>query len=201
MGLEDAKNKKMLYHLTRIDNIESIMENGLLPRKTVVERSMSFKDVADAEIIDKRTRLGLDAYIPFHFHPYSAFDVAVKHNHDASQMLYICIDRTFARKNGFKVLPMHPLSINEYTLYDYDKGFEMIDWDTLMETGRVDTYAREVKMAECLTDKTIDPNDFSCIYVPSYEMQQNVEDCMRRYNIVFPPPYVNTCPVFFNINK
>lgn len=78
MGLDNAKNGKLLYHLTSIDNLDSIFENGLLPRKYVRENEIGFKDIADPEIIDKRELLGLDKYTPFHFHPYTAFDYAVK---------------------------------------------------------------------------------------------------------------------------
>lgn len=49
-----------------------------MPRKILRENTVTFGDVADPEIIRKREVLGLDGYIPFHFHPYSAFDVAVK---------------------------------------------------------------------------------------------------------------------------
>lgn len=79
----------MLYHLTELDNLDFILEYGLLSRKIILENGIRFNDVADENIIDKRTELGLDGYTPFHFHPYSAFDVAVKSMHDVRQMIYI----------------------------------------------------------------------------------------------------------------
>ena len=78
MGLENAQTGKLLYHLTEVKNLESIIRVGLVPRKVLVENEVRFEDVANPEIIIKRERLGLDGYIPFHFHPYSAFDMAVK---------------------------------------------------------------------------------------------------------------------------
>ena len=73
MGLKDAKEGKLLYHLTELKNLESIIDFGLVPRKILRENTVTFGDVADPEIIRKRESLGLDGYIPFHFHPYSAF--------------------------------------------------------------------------------------------------------------------------------
>ena len=35
MGIETAKTGKLLYHLTKLDNLESIIKYGLLPRKKV----------------------------------------------------------------------------------------------------------------------------------------------------------------------
>jgi hypothetical protein len=47
MGIENARNGKLLYHLTRLYNLDSILENGLLSRKTVKDNNMRFSDVAD----------------------------------------------------------------------------------------------------------------------------------------------------------
>ena len=73
-----------------------------------------------------------------------------------------------------------------------------IDWETLMEVGRNDNYAKEVKMAECLTDLIVPPQCFKCIYVPSEEVRQIVEEKLEKYDIDFPPPYVNVMKQWFN---
>ncbi|MGO5052985.1 DarT ssDNA thymidine ADP-ribosyltransferase family protein [Lachnospiraceae bacterium LCP25S3_G4] len=198
MGIENARNGKLLYHLTKAENIDSIMNYGLLPRKVILENSIAFGDVADREIISKRTELGLDGYTPFHFHPYSAFDAAVKHSFNPQNMLYICIDRELARLNHFKILPRHPLSELEVELYEYDEGYSMIDWDTMEEKGRTDNEAREVKMAECLTDLIVPPSCFKCIYVPNQEVKDIVEAAMEKHDVTFSPPYVNVQKVWFN---
>lgn len=147
MGLKNAKEGKLLYHLTELKNLESIIDSGLVPRKILRENTVTFGDVADPEIIRKREVLGLDEYIPFHFHPYSAFDVAVKKTHAGEEMIYICITRSLARYNNFRILPKHPLALEECQLYDYDKGFEMIDWYILTRVGQNDENARQIKMA------------------------------------------------------
>jgi hypothetical protein len=198
MGIEKAKDGKLLYHLTELDNLDSILKFGLLPRKLIVENSIKFTDVADGKIIDKRTVLGLDGYTPFHFHPYSAFDTAVKHTYNPKNMIYICIDRELARHNNFKILPQHPLSEQECVLYDYDEGIGKIDWDTLTTIGRNDNYAKEVKMAECLTDLVVPANCFKIIYVPSDTIKNQVEEKLKKYEVSFPPPYVNVQSVWFD---
>ena len=69
---------KLLYHLTQLSNLDSIISHGLVPRSVLEQHGAFFSDVADSEIMRKRKAFGLDTYIPFHFHPYSSFDVAVK---------------------------------------------------------------------------------------------------------------------------
>ena len=47
MGLKDAKEGKLLYHLTELKNLESIIDFGLVPRKILRENTVTFGDVAD----------------------------------------------------------------------------------------------------------------------------------------------------------
>lgn len=197
MGLDNAKDGKLLYHLTELENLESIILEGLKPRKMLLENRAHFADIADPNIISERTILGLDQYIPFHFHVYSAFDVAVKNNHVDEQLVYICIHRNFAKANNFKILPRHPLSKEEYKLYDYDTGMEEIDWDILMEVGSRADGAKNIKMAECLSDMIIPASCFQSIAVATKENKEYVERLLQECNIDYPPPYVDIQPMWF----
>lgn len=135
--------------------MEDIINNGLLPRRVLLENGQNFDDIADPQIINKREELDLDQFTPFHFHPYSAFDVAVKNTYPEDKFVYICIKRALAEFNDFKILIKHPLSQGDCVLYDYAEGISKIDWDTMERAGTTDEYSRNVKMAECLTDKRI----------------------------------------------
>lgn len=197
MGLEGVREKKLLYHLTKVSNMETIIRYGMLPRRYLLEHGMLFEDVADPQIINKREELGLDKYTPFHFHPYSAFDVAVKSKYATEKFVYVCIKRALAEFNDFKVLIKHPLSQQDCVLYDYKTGVNNIDWDTMESVGATDEYARNVKMAECLTDKCIPAELFQCVYVPDIETKQYIEKLFQDKGITEQPPYVSEQPKWF----
>lgn len=197
MGLEKVKDKKLLYHLTKLDNMENIIKYGLLPRRYLLEHDFMFEDVADSQIISKREELELDKYTPFHFHPYSAFDVAVKHTYSSDKFVYICIKRALAEFNNFKVLIKHPLSQQECILYDYIQGVNNIDWDAMETTGLTDEYSRNVKMAECLTEKCIPAELFQCVYVPDEATKLYIENLFCHNGIMEQPPYVDIQPRWF----
>ena len=197
MGLEGVRDKKLLYHLTKIDNMENIIKHGLLPRKYLSGKGLSFGNVADPKIISKREELGLDQYIPFHFHPYSAFDVAVKNKYCEDKFVYICIKRALAEFNNCKILIKHPLSQQDCILYDYTEGMDKIDWDTMEKPGAVDEYSKNVKMAECLTEKRIPAELFQCVYVPDENSQTYIEELFRKNGIMEHPPYVAVQPKWF----
>lgn len=197
MGLDNTRNKKLLYHLTRLDNMPSIIDNGLLSREDVRKRKLTYHDVADPEIISRRKLLGLDVFIPFHFHPYSAFDVAVKRSHPDDKFVYITIRRELASLAGFKILTRHPLSKEECTIYNYDEGFANIDWDTMETVGTDDPYSKNVKMAECLSDKPIAAALIHCVYVPDEWTKEYVEQLFWDKGITEQPPYVSVKETFF----
>lgn len=197
MGLDGVRDKKLLYHLTKVDNMKTIIDYGLLPRRYLLGHDIIFEDVADSEIINKREELDLDKYTPFHFHPYSAFDVAVKNKYSEEKFAYICIKRAMAEFNNFKVLVKHPLSQRDCVLYDYVDGIAKIDWDTMEKAGATDEYSLNVKMAECLTEKRIPAELFQCIYVPDEETKLYIEKLFWEKGITEQPPYVSIQPKWF----
>lgn len=197
MGLENTRNKKLLYHLTALDNMNSIIHFGLMSRKKVIEMKITYNDVADHEILDKRELFGLDGYVPFHFRPYSAFDVAVKKSNPDTRFVYITIRRELAQIAKFKVLAKHPLSLEECVLYDFDEGIKQIDWDTLEQAGGMDSYSRNVKMAECLCPVVIPASLIQCVYVPDDWTKEYVEQLFWDEGIREQPPYVSIMEKFF----
>ena len=199
MGLENTRNKKLLYHLTALDNMNSIIKYGLLSRADVKRLGFRFNDVADPNIISGREMLGLDTYVPFHFHPYSAFDFAVKLSRPNNKFVYITVMRELAERKGFKVLIRHPLSQNECTLYNYAEGVSLIEWDTLERTGTSDAYSKNVKMAECLSDHPVPASSIHCVYVPDDWTKGFVEQLFCDNGFSGHPPYVNVMEVFFNV--
>jgi hypothetical protein len=197
MGLENTRNKKLLYHLTKLDNMASIVQHGLLSRAQVRSMGLKYHDVADSSIISKRKELGLDGFVPFHFHPYTAFDYAVKKSYPDDKFVYITIKRDLAELANFKILTKHPLSLEECILFDYNEGFGKIDWDTLERVGMDDAYSRNVKMAECLSNQAIAPSLIQCVYVPDEWAKDYVEQLFWDAGITEQPPYVSVMDVFF----
>lgn len=176
------ENGKYLYHLTKLSNIDSIISKGLASRKLLLENNVIFADVADPEIMDKRTEFGLDKYVPFHFHPYSSFDVAVKNAHPDEDFIYICLQRSLARSNNFLILPKHPLTLSEVKLYEYDEGINKIDWIAMEKSSTESKYIRDVRMAECLTEKIVPLNCFHSIAVKDNRILQFIKEKFSAVN-------------------
>lgn len=74
---------------------------------------------------------------------------------------------------------------------------EKIDWKTMEKAGATDEYSRNVKMAECITEKCIPAELFQCVHVPDEQTKQYIEKLFLEKGITEQPPYVNIQPQWF----
>lgn len=191
------KNGKLIYHLTPLYSLESIIKYGLLSRDDLCKNDIGFIDTADQEILNERKRLGLSQFIPFHFHIHTAYDTVVKNVNSGKIFIYICLHRDFAKENGFMILPIHPASNEQPELFNYIEGFNIIDWDT-MELSIPEVidrdidlrYHKQVRMAECLSPIPIPVGCFQSINVPDETVKKTVVDLLEVYGIK-DRPYIN----------
>lgn len=181
-----AKTGKLIYHLTAINNFESIIRNGLRPRNKIKPNI----DVADNEILNGRNKYNLLDYVPFHFFINTPFDGAVKKKYKTTDFIYICLEREIAKMNEFKIIPCHPLSnrlINyENILFDYDKGFDLIEWDKIDSGNRnyTDQDIKNACMAECLYNGIISCRRFSSISVKDVESFKKIDKILLKFGFV-----------------
>ena len=93
-----ARDKKLLYHLTSLGNLESIVAHGLLPRAELVRRGLAFTDVADSEILRGRESWALEETVPFHFLAKTPFSYRIAHRPGAGPLVLLCVRRSLARR-------------------------------------------------------------------------------------------------------
>lgn len=180
---KSIKDGNLLYHLTSIDNLENIFNNGLLSRKDALNKKLIQSDIADSEIIAKRKELGIDDCVPFHFYGQTPFAGAVlktTENKDKN-FCFITIKREFAKEQNFKICTAHPLSPNA-KIKDYEDGFKSIDWKNAEKRDYNDEVSKNACMAECLAASPVMPKDFSFIYVADKISKQSIEKLVEKVN-------------------
>lgn len=194
---KDYKNKQLLYHVTALDNLESILQYGILSRFDLEKKSDIGKetqnkeekllktDVANDEIIQKRRKLGILNSVPFHFFEPTPFTYCIRHEHPGTTFVAIAIKRDIAAKDEkVKVSTRHPLS-PESKILSYAEGIEKVDWDA-MGGDYNNEECKSTSMAECLFPSPVDPNFFYCIFVPDEESKNVVESLKESVNPSLP---------------
>lgn len=193
--------RKTLYHLTKLDNLDNILEYGLISRKLLIDNGLYFEDVADSEIINFRSEMNLEQYVPFHFYPHTPFDWVVQNNNPESDFLYICISKEIAEHNNFNIIPMHPLSMNPFHIYGYNEGIEAINWDLMNKRDYNNLECKSVCMAECITNLCVPYKVFQSIAVKNSAIKKIVQDKINKYkdkNNIAETIYIDERPNWFN---
>lgn len=181
-----SRDDKM-YHMTHIDNVESIIQNGLMSRNALNAKNVPFEDVADVEIISKRHNCieDLANFVLFHFDLDNAFDYNVCRRKGCNNMVILAIARPQYWSQEYKshayIFPTHPIGSECPQMYSYDAGYRLIRWDILDSTRwNNDPVVRKSRMAECVVDLPCVP--INLMYVASESTKQVVLNKLARLN-------------------
>ncbi|WP_054113030.1 DarT ssDNA thymidine ADP-ribosyltransferase family protein [Marinagarivorans algicola] len=175
------RDGKLLYHLTSIDNLESIFQKGLQSRSALSDGV--FSDVADGEIIASRKQHGLEDFVPFHFFAKSPFDYGVQRSRPEQQFVLLTVRRSTAKANNWKVVPRHPLAQAGYEILDYIPGFEAIDWALIAQRDYDNRECKVACMAECLSPNTVLADKFCRIFVKNHADHKTVSELAKQHAV------------------
>lgn len=178
MGAASHRDKKLVYHLTAIDNLPSIWERGLLSRNELLRIGLAHTDVADSEILAGRAEHDLDSMVPFHFMARNPFDYKVLRQHPDVPFALLAVRRTFARTNDWLIIPKHPLSDHVAPdILDWEAGMDAIDWSQFDRKDRdwsADAECKKTCMAEALSPRTVEASAFAMMWVRTDEDARQV---------------------------
>lgn len=189
--MADIRTQKLIYHLTGLQNLPSILERGLRPRANLA----NFVDVADQDIITDRRRLRLERFVPFHFFAKNPFDGRVQHDHPEKRFVLIAVERSKAHSLGWKIIPRHPLAGDDIEVMDYDAGMQAIDWDAMNKRDYSDQHSKCTCMAECIAPGPVAPNLFQSIRVKDTTSEAQGTKHLAGTGL---KPFVNVCPAMFS---
>lgn len=187
-----AKDGKLLYHLTALDNMASIFQNGLQPRAAL--KTGEFQDVADEEILDGRHEHDLEQYVPFHFYAKNPFDYGVQRSRSDEDFVLVTVRRSAAQTNNWKIIPRHPLAEEGYEILDYDDGFDEVDWRLIAEKDYEVRACKVACMAECLSPGSVPADKIFAVYVKTEAAEKAVRELAERHGASC---YINLMPIMF----
>ncbi|MAE92389.1 MAG: hypothetical protein CMI67_22910 [Pelagibaca sp.] len=192
---KNYKNQKLIYHLTAMSNLPSILKNGLQSR--AVLSGAGFTDVADHSILASRKSIGLEEHVPFHFFSRTPFDYAVMHKYPTTPFVVSAVHRNLAKSKNWKIVPSHPLCGAAPDIMDYEEGFNAINWELMHSEDYKYATHQEYKqtcMAECLSPVTVDAEKFHSIYVKTDADKATVQAYLKVHSLT---PHVNVAPWMF----
>ena len=175
----EPKDGKYIYHLTPLENLESIITHGLLPRNEVFD----FKDIASAEILLKRSDHQLEGFVPFHFFAKTPFCGNVEKNNPGLHFIYLAVKRHHARIRNFKIIPSHPVNYGDEPL-DWEAGMEAINWDLMALKDYSNHECKEVCMAEALFMGALKISEIDYIYTKADQVTAYIMELLAKHKLI-----------------
>ena len=169
--------KLQFWHLTHINNIPSILKHGLYAREWLGVYEIPFIDITEPYKVERRRRLGLTEYVPFHFFPWNPFDIItlLKKLNITGSFCYITLNHKQALTLKSNVTFDFPNMLREITINELDGNcLKHID-KIRTETDFTKPIQRYNALGELLVPDILRVTEFSSIIVGSDEDKELIE--------------------------
>lgn len=192
----------LLYHITHIDNLRSIFQNGgLLAQATVQKEVQTYIDVANSDIQSRRSRTripiatggNLHDYVPFYFAPRSPMLYSVCHQGgiDQEKMIYFMTNTEMIEQIGLPFVFTDAHAIMMFTnFYDDLAELERVDWDIMKATIWTDDIdhpnRKSKRQAEFLVHDKVPLEACIGFATMNAKMQQELQTILDEFNSKIP---------------
>lgn len=189
---------KHFYHFTHLENIESILENGLLSTNKKNERKIAHVDLANENIQLRRSEMEVPCepkgtihdYIPFYFTARNPMLLGVlnRKNIDQPLIVYIAVSIEKLLENNVVFTDASANTMVPPNFYNNPKHLDKLNWDLInskkwTETDKDKLHAR---MAEVLILNEM-PIEWIDSYIVYNEMaKKEIEKKYKKHNLGTP---------------
>lgn len=195
--------EKLLYHITDINNLESILQHGgLLAVNVVNQKGVEYENIAHNNIQDRRSikivplppHGNLHDYVPFYFASKSPMLYAIYkgqvegYDKGQDQIIYLITRTDIIHNAVLDYVFTDGHAVMGFT--DYFKNLEdldKIDWEVMDTRFWFDTEEdpdrKRRRQAEFLVHNVVPINALLGFAVKNEDMKQKVEEVINKYNI------------------
>jgi O-acetyl-ADP-ribose deacetylase (regulator of RNase III) len=203
--LRSRMNIKSLYYITHIDNLPSILNQGILSHKKVKELKVSYTRIYDTGIISKRKEKptpegsSLWEYANLYFQPRNPMMYRVVQEKDKRNIAVVGVNTEVLQTSGGLITDGN--AANEPTqFFPINQGLEILQQQWKIIQGDwwndLDGSKRKI-MAECLVPEKINPEFIHSIFVTDYTAKKQVEQTIGSVRVpVIPEPHIFFQPKF-----
>lgn len=192
----DIKN---LYYITHIENLPSIISQGILSHEEVERQNISFTPIYDTNIVSKRKdkstpdKQSLWQYANLYFQP-------------RNPMMYRVVNETNTNKRNIAVVAVKPTVLSQSGVIITDgnaasdvtafysgsegKGILNNNWKIIQNEWWNDEDGSKRKiMSQCLVPKIVQTNLIDSIFVADYQTKTKIQGLLGSVNIpIIPEP-------------
>lgn len=172
-----------LYYITHIDNLHSILAQGIFSHEKVEAEKVCTTPIYNAEIVSRRSQIttpdakNLWSYANLYFQPRNAMMYRVVHEKDPKNLAVVGINKKVLSEK--EVFITDGNAAHETTQFYYPaRGLEVLrqQWSIIRNDwwNRDDGSKRKI-MAECLIPDHVKPEHIQSVYVASDSVQDAIQ--------------------------
>lgn len=192
---------KSLFYITHIENVPSILKNGILSHALVEARKLPFKPIYDAAIVSNRKnkatpeRASLWEYANVFFQPRNPMMYRVVHEKAPKELAVIGVKPSVLQLPHVMVTDGNAAN-NPTRFFKASEGLKVIEsqWPVIQAEywNDLDGSKRKI-MAECLVPEGIPGDQIHTVFVADQEAKKRAEELMGPTKI----PVVAEPKIFF----
>lgn len=163
---------KALWYVVHINNLLSILKNGILCRNEVLRRNLKFKDISYLSVQKRRTEF--HNYVPLFFADNTPMLYVCLQN-DPERIVLLEIDVDVANLEGV-IFSDGNVASNNSKIYKNSSDLAKLDWNTILNSDPAfyDEMKRK-RSAELLIPNTVPSQYIRCIHVPESMSESKVK--------------------------
>lgn len=184
---------RFAYHFTLIENLDSILENGILATNFKNKKKILHKDIANAGIQHRRSTMMVNKgpggvvhdYVPFYFAKRTPMLLSLvkTKNIDQNDVIYLAVSVNKILDSNVIFSDASANTATPPNFYAQASSLERLDWEVI--DNRQWTYneiagQKNRKMAEMLVHEKVEMCDISYIVVWNVHYKKYVQDALRE---------------------
>ena len=189
---------KWLYYITHIDNIPSILRNGILSHEQIETREIKYTRIYDKDIVANRQQIhapngkSLWNFANLYFQPRNPMLYRVLHEKSEDEIAIVAVQPAILQRPDIYVSTGNAASLSSDILHavEVKRALPQIIRDTVNVEwwNDVDGSKRKI-MAECLVPDVVPADLIESIYVASTQAQEKVRVAISQSNLpIIPQP-------------
>jgi len=173
--LNEVFGIKAIYHMTHIDNLDTILKHGLLAHDNPYQK----KDISDCDVNRRRSRREpiynkpIHSYVPFYFNPKNNMLLRRKNISDDIVILRFSNELLFKENILFTDANA---STDRANFYKNISDLEYLNWDCIFTTGLYNDFedGGNKRMAEVLIPSKVEIDNLEAIITRNNETKEKV---------------------------
>lgn len=199
MPISDQYKHRSVFHFTHIDNLEGILEHGLISTNEQERLGISHKSVSLSDIQGRRSAMPVTCgsggvihdYVPLYFCKRSSMLLYAVHNKIVDQQLIIYFEFPIELMNNNPCVFSDAAANTRLApnFYSDPPDLEKLNWKAIdnLKWRMPNDELKQARMAELLIHNKIDATSISRIIVWNKSIKEFVQECYKDAGLEAPP--------------